>query len=112
MTDRDRFEKLLSESLRRIQPPPNLEGRILRSLRRRQAVNRNFWIRVAAAVVLMITVWFGLRWRDERRREQQALEIRQKLELALRIAYDKLAEADRELNRIGVREVRFEEVGP
>lgn len=112
MTHRERFEELLSESLRRLEPPPELEGRILSSIRRRRAVRRTLWMRVAAAVILTFMVWFALRWREERRREQQALEVRQKLAFALQVAYEELLEIDEALNRIGVREIRFEEVGP
>lgn len=110
--ERDRFEELLCETLRRVEPPADLEARILRSLRWRRARRRSVWLRIAAAVVLAITGWFALRWQQERRREQQALEVRRQLEFALQVTYDRLSEVDRELNRIGVREVRFEEAGP
>ncbi|MCS7314706.1 MAG: hypothetical protein RMI94_04895 [Bryobacterales bacterium] len=112
MKERDHFDELLSVSLRRIAPPPSLRTRILASLHRRRCKLRSLWLRVAVVIVLVLTVRFAFHWQERRRGQEQALEGRRQLEFALRMTRERLLEIERELNRIGVREIRFEEAGP
>jgi|YNPBryBLVA2012_1023415.scaffolds.fasta_scaffold00716_2 hypothetical protein len=111
MSEQDRFDDLLRSALRRVEPPAGLEGRILRAAGRRRGALRGGWLRAAAMILIVLAAaGFGLLWRQERARAERAEQARRELEFALQLTYDRLAKAERQVNSIGVRKIRFEEV--
>ncbi|MGC8794131.1 MAG: hypothetical protein ACP5U2_12150 [Bryobacteraceae bacterium] len=111
MSERNHLEDLLRASLRRVEPPPGLQDRILAAARGRRTRRRLGWLRVAAAFVLVLLgTLSGLYWQHERVRARKAQEARRQLEFAIRLTNEQLAKAQRQLANIGVREIRVEEV--
>jgi hypothetical protein len=110
MTGQNDFEDLLKASLRRVEPPPGLQARILAAVRSRRARRRTAWLCIAAAVSLaVLAASLAVAWRRERLRAEQAEQARRQFEFAIQITCERLARLDRQLASIGVRRIHFEE---
>lgn len=110
MREWENFEDQLRTSLRRIEAPQGLQAHILRAVQIRRLRRCRFWLRAAAAVLLLVSgAAYGIHWRQQLR-ARQAEQARRQLELAVQITSRRLAELERQLDSIGVRTIRFEEV--
>jgi len=96
------FERHLQESLRRKDPPPYLEARILAAAKDERGAPRPwFWQRTRWAVALgavVLTVG-GVAWQQERAAQERAAgqAAKQRLQLALKITSVKLQQIQREV---------------
>lgn len=111
MSDRRSFEDQLRRSLRRIEPPPALEQRILRRADElcRPAARRR--LKVAACLfALTAASLYGVHWRRQQIRVQKAEEARQQLVHGIEIAGRTLAKAEQRLRSIGVERIHLPEV--
>lgn len=110
MSEMEHFERELRHALRRVEPPEGLEQRILRNVRPLRARRMPVWLAAAASVILVAGAALGLvRWREQRIRAQQAEQVRQQLELTLRITSRTIARAEQRLRSIGVERIRVQE---
>ncbi len=110
MNGMERFEQQLRETFRRVEPPPDLERRILGRVRRRPAWRLPGWAAVAACVLLV----FGgslaiMRWQQQRERDRQAELVREQLRITLQITTRTVAKAEGRLRSIGVDRIRLQE---
>lgn len=115
MNDFNQFEDQLRESLRRVEPPAGLEQRILARVEARDQARSGFarrrWLAMAASVVLVVSAGsYGLHWRQEQIREQQAAEARQKLIFALQLTSEQVSKVEGQLRAIGVQRIDVTEV--
>ncbi len=113
MSDINRFEDQLRESLRRVEAPAGLEQRILARVeaKRRFVVRR--WLAAAASVVVVAGASFTIHMRQqsiEQQRKAQAEAVRQQFEVALQVTSRQLYKADRQLRAIGVQNIEIREV--
>lgn len=96
------FEKQISESLRRKDPSPWLESRILAAAAQTHTPRPSFfqrrlrWVTALAAAVLLIT---GIAWQRERELQERAAgqAAKERLQLALKITSIKLQQIEREV---------------
>jgi hypothetical protein len=115
MSSFNEFEDQLRESLRRVEPPAGLEQRILARVeaRTRAAANssRRRWLAMAASVVLVVSAGsYGLHWREQQLRQQQAEDARQKLVFALQLTSEQVSKVEGQLRAIGVQRIDVTEV--
>ncbi|MBI4889701.1 MAG: DUF3379 family protein [Acidobacteria bacterium] len=115
MSGPERFEEQLRESLRRVEAPAGLEQRILARVEAKAAAKRSFtqrrWLAMAASVALVVSAGgYGLHWRQEQIREQQAAEAREKLIYALRLTSQQVSKVEGQLRAIGVQRIDLMEV--
>ena len=111
MSDLNRFEDQLRDSLRRVEPPAGLEQRILARVEAKRGLARRRWLAVAASVVFVFGgAAFGLHYRQQKIEEQRAEVVRQQFTFALQITSRHLSKADRQLRAIGVERIEFREV--
>lgn len=98
------LEHELSEALKRKQPPPDLVDRVMAKIEAREtpAASPSFWyahrtgLRLAASLVLLVALGFGVvRQREARREQQQAEFATKQLMTALQIASETLNDARR-----------------
>jgi len=98
----DDFEKQLQGALRRKEPSPFFEARVLgavkRQARERRASIRMWWATAVAAVLIVVA---GSAWQHQRAREEAAgKEAKARLELALRITSVKLQKISQKVEGI------------
>lgn len=115
MNDFNRFEDQLRESLRRVEPPAGLEQRILARVEARSQAHSRFarrrWLAMAASVVLVVSAGgYGLHWRQEQIRRQQAEDARRKLVFALQLTSEQVSKVEEQLRAIGVQRIDVMEV--
>jgi hypothetical protein len=98
------LEHELGEALKRKQPPPDLVDRVMTRIEARQAPPDapSFWyahrtgLGLAASLVLLVAIGFGVvRQREARREQQQAEFAAKQLITALQIASETLNDARR-----------------
>lgn len=98
------LERQLIEAFRRKQPPPGMVERVMAkiSATERPGAGRPFWhahwsrLRLAACVVLAVSIGFGVVRQQEARRERDRAElVAQQLITALQIASETLKDAQR-----------------
>ncbi len=113
MTELHGFEDQLRQALRRVEPPAGMEQRILRGADRMRRSGWTSRLRVAAAILVLITAGLvGVRWRQERIRTQEAEAARQQFLLAIEITSRTLTRAEQRLKAIGVERIELKEVFP
>lgn len=110
MNGMERFEQQLRETFRRVEPPPDLERKILERARPRPVRRLPGWAALAASVLLVLGGSLAaVRWQQQREREQQAEHVRQQLQITLEITARTVAKAEGRLRSIGVERIRLEE---
>ncbi|MGB9610462.1 MAG: hypothetical protein ACPL7M_05770 [Bryobacteraceae bacterium] len=110
MSGMEQLEQQLRETFRRVDPPAGLEQKILRRLRPRAARPWPAWAAVAAGLLIAVGGSLGwMRWQEQRLRAQQAEQVRQQLELALRLTARTLARTEGRLKSIGVQQIQLQE---
>lgn len=111
MNSFDPLDQQLQDAFRRVDPPPELAGRILRRVQPRRPQLLPRWLAAAAAVVVVAGGSIGfLRWQENRLRAREAERVRQQLVLTLEITSRTVARADQRLKSIGVETIRLQEV--
>ncbi len=99
----DDFEKQLKEALRREEPSPFFEARVLgavkRQTREHRASSRMWWASAIAAALLVAT---GSMWQYERNAREEAAgkEAKARLELALKVTSVRLQRISRKVEGI------------
>ena len=83
----DDFEKELKLALERRPAPPSLKQRVMQRRTERQAPQTSvIWMRLAAALLIVLMLGGGLRWDLQQREERrQGEEARRQVMIALRI---------------------------
>lgn len=115
MNGKNGFEERLRESLRRVEPPAGLEQRILARVEARVQARSGFarrrWFALAASVALVVSAGgYGLHWRQEQIRLEQAEEARRKLVFALQLTSRQVSKVEAQLRAIGVQRIDLTEV--
>ena len=99
----DDFEKQLKEALRREEPSPFFEARVLGAVKRQakehRASSRMWWASAIAAAMLVAT---GSTWQYERNAREEAAgkEAKARLELALKVTSVRLQRISRKVEGI------------
>lgn len=110
MNGMERFEQQLRETFRRVEPPPELERKILDRVRPRPAARLRGWAAIAAGILLVVGGSLAtVRWQQQRERDRQAEQVRQQLLTSLEIATRTLAKAEGRLRSIGVKRIHLQE---
>ena len=85
----DSFEGQLRQALARTEPDAGFDGRVLRRMQRRYSP----WLRIAAAVLVMLTAGEAWRWHQGQVAKEQVLT-------ALRLAGGKLSRVQTQLRGV------------
>jgi hypothetical protein len=91
------LERKLHEALRPVDPGANFTAAVLARVRRPQPAPRRWWVPVALAASLLV-VFAGLQTLQQQREQQQALQARQQLLLALAITSEQLNHVQQKLS--------------
>jgi len=113
MSDLNRFEDQLRDSLRRVEAPSGLEQRILARVEAKRRFTVRRWLAAAASVIVVAGASFTFYWREqkiEQQRVAQTEQVRRQFTLALQVTSRQLSKADRQLRAIGVQNIEIREV--